>query len=72
MFKKFISILNKNVLGIKRCNEQKEKKNTVQNHSRYLLVQSQQQKHQSNIRNLFKVNNKDSSMQPIIFHQANN
>ena len=30
-------------------------------HSRYLPVQSQQWKHQSNVWNLFKVNNKDAN-----------
>ena len=45
MFKKVISILSKNVLGIKRCNEQKREKKYGAK-SQYLLVQSQQQKHQ--------------------------
>ena len=38
--------------------------NGINNHedppSRHLLVQSQQQKYQNNVRNMFKVNNKDA------------
>ena len=40
--------------------------------SRYLFVQSQRWKHQSNIRSMFKVNNKDTSKVNIVdFEQVN-